>query len=72
MASGAGALGIALGGAATYGGELELRPPLGTGAAAAPADIVRAWRLVLRSTLLWIALAAAAALVIAYGAPSHA
>jgi adenosylcobinamide-phosphate synthase len=72
MASGAGALGIALGGAATYGGELEARPPLGTGAAAAPADIVRAWRLVLRSTLLWIALAAAAALVIAYGGPSYA
>jgi adenosylcobinamide-phosphate synthase len=59
MASGAGALGIALGGAATYGGEREQRPPLGSGAAAAPADIVRAWRLVLHSTLLWVALALA-------------
>ena len=59
MASGAGALGIALGGAATYGGELEQRPRLGTGGAAAAFDIVRAWRLVLHSTLLWVALALA-------------
>ena len=62
MASGAGALGIALGGAATYDGAIEMRPPLGAGAAAAPADIVRAWRLVLRSTLLWVALAGVFAL----------
>ena len=66
MASGAGALGIALGGAASYGGAIEQRPALGTGAPAAPADIVRAWRLVLRSTLLWIALA------IAWGVGNHA
>lgn len=62
MASGAGALGIALGGPATYGGAIELRPPLGAGATAAPADIVRAWCLVLRSTLLWVALAGVFAL----------
>jgi adenosylcobinamide-phosphate synthase len=66
MASGAGALGIALGGAATYGGEREQRPLLGIGAAAAPVDIVRAWRLVLRATLLW------AALVLVIGVLSHA
>jgi len=66
MASGAGALGIALGGAATYQGEIEQRPPLGTGAPAAPADILRAWRLVFRATLLWVALA------LIYGVAHHA
>jgi len=57
MASGAGALGISLGGAAVYDGEVEQRPPLGTGPAAQGADIVRAWRLVRRTALLWVALA---------------
>ena len=66
MASGAGALGIALGGAASYGGEIEPRPPLGTGAPAAPADILRAWRLVFRVTLLWVAL------TLIYGVAHHA
>lgn len=64
MASGAGALGIALGGAAVYAGQVEQRPPLGAGRAPVPADIVRAWRLVLSSTLLWLALACAAALIL--------
>lgn len=54
MASGAGALGVSLGGAAVYDGQLEQRPPLGTGPAAKAADIVRAWRLVLHTTLLWL------------------
>lgn len=54
MASGAGALGIALGGPAVYGGELESRPKLGMGNAAEPADIGRAWRLIRRTTALWI------------------
>lgn len=62
MASGAGALGIALGGAARYDGVVEQRPPLGLGRAAAPGDIERAWRLVLHSTLLWVAAVCAAAL----------
>jgi adenosylcobinamide-phosphate synthase len=62
MASGAGALGLALGGAARYDGEIEQRPPLGRGAPAAAGDIERAWRLVWRTTLLWLALAAIAAL----------
>ncbi|MGX4644425.1 CobD/CbiB family cobalamin biosynthesis protein [Massilia sp. SYSU DXS3249] len=66
MASGAGALGIALGGAARYAGQLEARPALGSGPAAAPRDILRAWRLVLASALLWVALAGGAALVL-YG-----
>ncbi|MDB5747163.1 MAG: cobalamin biosynthesis protein [Massilia sp.] len=67
MASGAGALGIALGGAARYAGQLEARPVLGSGPAAAPRDILRAWRLVLASALLWLALAGAAALVLYWG-----
>ena len=53
MASGAGALGVSLGGAAVYDGEVEQRPPLGAGPAACATDILRAWRLVLRTTLLW-------------------
>lgn len=55
MASGAGALGLALGGAAVYDGELEQRPPLGLGRAAAAADIGRAWRLVAATAVLWVA-----------------
>lgn len=64
MASGAGALGIALGGAARYDGVMEQRPPLGLGRAAAPDDIARAWRLVLGTTLLWVLVVCAAALLI--------
>ncbi|MEH6438185.1 adenosylcobinamide-phosphate synthase CbiB [Massilia sp. DD77] len=67
MASGAGALGISLGGAAIYDGEVEHRPPLGAGPAAAPADILRAWRLVLRTTLLWAGAVCAAALLLSIG-----
>lgn len=53
MAAGAGALGILLGGAAIYHGEVEQRPPLGAGAAAEGSDIVRAWRLVSGAACLW-------------------
>lgn len=53
MAAGAGALGILLGGAAVYHGEIEQRPPLGTGPAAEGSDIVRAWRLVSATACLW-------------------
>jgi len=63
MSSGAGALGLELGGAATYGGEIEHRPPLGAGTPALAADIPRAWRLVRNTTWLWLA----AMLAIAYG-----
>jgi adenosylcobinamide-phosphate synthase len=62
MASGAGALGLALGGAAMYDGELEQRPALGCGRDACAADIGRAWNLVAASTVLWLVLVAAAAL----------
>lgn len=54
MAAGAGALGLALGGAATYDGLVEQRPPLGRGAPAGAADIHRAWRLVFNTCLLWV------------------
>ncbi|WP_198120813.1 CobD/CbiB family cobalamin biosynthesis protein [Massilia rhizosphaerae] len=57
MASGAGALGIRLGGAAVYDGVTEQRPVLGDGPDAGADDIVRAWRLVWRTTLLWVAVA---------------
>ena len=57
MASGAGALGLALGGAATYDGVDEMRPPLGHGRAPQARDIARAWRLVARTTGLWLAVA---------------
>ena len=62
MASGAGALGVLLGGSATYDGVLEQRPPLGAGSAPAAGDIERAWQLVLRTTMLWLAIVALAAL----------
>ena len=61
MASGAGALGVQLGGAAIYDGEIEQRPPLGSGLPATGADIGRAWRLVARTTALWLTVACAAA-----------
>ncbi|SHH73198.1 adenosylcobinamide-phosphate synthase CbiB [Massilia sp. CF038] len=61
MASGAGALGVALGGAAVYDGVTEQRPPLGDGMPAGAHDIERAWKLVQATTLLWLALACATA-----------
>ena len=59
MAAGAGALGVSLGGAATYHGRVEARPVLGCGPAPAAADIPRALRLVSQGSLLWGALALA-------------
>ncbi len=55
MASGAGALGLALGGGAIYHGQWEERPPLGSGPAARPADIDRALCLIQHSLWLWLA-----------------
>lgn len=57
MASGAGALGLALGGSAMYDGVVEQRPPLGEGRRARARDIQRAWKLVEATTLLWLAIA---------------
>jgi len=56
MASGAGALGLALGGPAIYHGELEQRPPLGQGRSPMADDIARAWQLVARTTRLLLCL----------------
>ncbi len=53
MAAGAGALGLALGGAARYDGVIESRPALGRGEPAAGRDIARAWHLVLGTCALW-------------------
>lgn len=68
MASGAGALGLALGGAAVYDDELEQRPPLGLGRAAAAADIGRAWRLVAATAALWFAVLALAGALLRFAA----
>ena len=57
MSSGAGALGLALGGPAIYDGVLEQRPLLGSGRGAQAPDIARAWRLVAHTTALWLACA---------------
>ena len=69
MASGAGALGVSLGGAAVYDGEVEQRPPLGAGPAARAGDIRRAWQLVLRTTLLWLGVVCLLAVLTMIGAP---
>jgi adenosylcobinamide-phosphate synthase len=72
MASGAGALGVSLGGAATYEGEVEQRPLLGAGPAARAGDILRAWRLVLHGTLLWTAAALTICVVLHLAELTHA
>jgi adenosylcobinamide-phosphate synthase len=72
MASGAGALGLALGGAATYDGVLEQRPPLGLGSPAGSADIGRAWRLVLGTTGLWLGLWSVLASALYFAGSAHA
>jgi adenosylcobinamide-phosphate synthase len=54
MASGAGSLCLQLGGAASYHGTIEQRPPLGAGNPPQAADIARAVGLVQRSVWLWL------------------
>lgn len=56
MASGAGALGLMLGGSASYHGTSEVRPQLGFGAEPEAADIRRAVALVQHTLWLWLAL----------------
>ncbi|MEM8497633.1 MAG: adenosylcobinamide-phosphate synthase CbiB [Pseudomonadota bacterium] len=51
MASGAGALGVCLGGDYTHNGHTEQRPLLGSGAQATAADIVRALSLLVRAVV---------------------
>ena len=55
MSAGAGSLGLALGGAAIYHGQIEERPVLGEGRPARGTDVPRALSLVRRSILLWLA-----------------
>ncbi|MCC6076990.1 adenosylcobinamide-phosphate synthase CbiB [Pseudomonas sp. GCM10022188] len=56
MAAGAGALGVELGGAAIYHGELHQRPVLGEGVAADAESIDGALSLLRRGVALWLAL----------------
>jgi adenosylcobinamide-phosphate synthase len=56
MAAGAGALGLLLGGSASYHGSSEIRPQLGCGAEPGAADIRRAVKLVQHTLWLWLAL----------------
>lgn len=65
MASGAGALGVMLGGPACYQGEWHQRPVLGKGRKAITADIERALTLVRHSVALWLSLAILLTLLIA-------
>ena len=55
MSAGAASLGLALGGAATYHGQVEQRPTLGEGCPPRGADIPRALALVRRGIGLWLA-----------------
>ena len=55
MASGAGALGVSLGGAATYHGQVEARIALGDGPPPRGVDVARALVLVRRAIALWLA-----------------
>ena len=61
MSAGAGALRLTMGGSAEYDGVRELRPTLGMGPAAKAVDIGRAWRLVVKACVLWVAVLAACA-----------
>jgi adenosylcobinamide-phosphate synthase len=54
MASGAGSLGVRLGGPARYHGRIETRPVLGAGRAPEPRDVARALALVASTMLLWL------------------
>lgn len=54
MAAGAGSIGVRLGGAQIYQGELQSRPPLGYGRAADARAIAEAQSLIKRSLFLWV------------------
>lgn len=54
MASGAGSLGVVLGGPAMYQGVVQQRPPLGEGLPPDANDIHHALRLIRRTLVLWI------------------
>jgi adenosylcobinamide-phosphate synthase len=64
MSSGAGALGLKLGGPARYQGEWHERPELGTGDAPQPQDIERALALVRHGVYLWLTVALIAEVIL--------
>ena len=66
MAAGAGALNVALGGAAVYHGQLETRPLLGAGGPPDAQSLRRAVRLVQRGVWLWIGTIGLATLLIGF------
>ena len=66
MAAGAGALGLSLGGAAIYDGEMEERPDLGMGKKAEGADIKRAWWMVKLTAGIWLSAFGIAGLIAKY------
>lgn len=72
MAAGAGALKVALGGAAIYQGALEPRPPLGNGATPDHRHIVLALRLVDHGVLLWIGCVAVLTMAVTLWSTAHA
>lgn len=63
MAAGAAALGLRLGGEASYEGNTQNRPPLGEGRAPEPADIRGALDLLDRALVLWLVLILVADLI---------
>jgi adenosylcobinamide-phosphate synthase len=54
MATGAGALGIVIGGPVHYGGKLQEKPYLGLGRPAQASDISRSIRLIEKALLVWL------------------
>jgi adenosylcobinamide-phosphate synthase len=54
MATGAGALGIVIGGPVYYGGKLQEKPYLGLGRSAQAGDISRSIRLIEKALLVWL------------------
>ena len=65
MASGAGSLGILIGGPVTYDGILQEKPWLGSGSRAIHQDIARTLTLVDRSLAIWMGIYALIILAIA-------
>lgn len=58
MSAGAGSLNVNLGGAAIYHGQLKIKPILGTERTATNEDILRANQLMIKTSVLWLALIA--------------
>ncbi len=71
MSAGAGALCLQLGGPASYGGEIQQRPPLGGGQRPSGQDITRAISLVRRSLALWLLAIVIMMIIIEAGGKYH-